>query len=423
MILKGSQRGSAVEMGNHLLKAENEHVEVHELRGFMAEDVLGAMKEAEAVARGTRCRQHLFSVSFNPPENEDPSIQDFERAIESVETANGLNEQPRIIVFHEKEGRRHAHCVWSRIDADTMTARPLPFFKNKLRDISRDIYLEHGWRMPMGLIDSAARDPLNFSLPEWQKAKREGTDPRLLKALLQECMAASDSGAAFVQSLKERGLELAQGDRRGFVVVDYQGDVHSLTRALGVNSKALTVRLGEFTSLQSVADAKAYVADRMTNALKRHIADARGSFAQKAKAQDETKRILVAKQRSERSALKERQLLERQQANAVRAARLPRGLKALWWRLTGDYRKVRTANEHEALQHQKQQRQESERTIKSHLGDRRALQEAVVALRKEQAQRLAELRRDIGRFVGLARAPDALRSPHRTNNLGLKLDR
>lgn len=182
MILKGSQRGSAMELGQHLLKAENEHVELHELRGFVSESVLGAMKEIQAVSRGTRCRQPLFSVSFNPPDTESVSIAAFEKAIEAVETANGLNGQPRIVVFHEKEGRRHAHCVWSRIDADTMTARPLPFFKNKLREVSKGLYLEHGWRMPMGLIDSSQRDPLNFNLAEWQQAKREGNDPRALQS-------------------------------------------------------------------------------------------------------------------------------------------------------------------------------------------------------------------------------------------------
>ena len=139
MILKGSQRGAAIELGHHLLKAENEHVELHEVRGFMANDVLGAMKEAQAVAQGTKCRQHLFSVSFNPPQSEDVSVATFEKAIERVETENGLDGQPRIVVFHEKEGRRHAHCVWSRIDAETMTARPLPFFKNRLREVSKDL--------------------------------------------------------------------------------------------------------------------------------------------------------------------------------------------------------------------------------------------------------------------------------------------
>ncbi|MGX1690737.1 hypothetical protein [Brevundimonas naejangsanensis] len=54
MILKGSQRGGEMAMGRHLLKPENEHVEVHEVSGFIASDVLGAMKEVQALkaARG-----------------------------------------------------------------------------------------------------------------------------------------------------------------------------------------------------------------------------------------------------------------------------------------------------------------------------------------------------------------------------------
>lgn len=43
MILKGSQRGGAKQLGLHLLKtAENEHVEIHDVRGFMTDDVVGA---------------------------------------------------------------------------------------------------------------------------------------------------------------------------------------------------------------------------------------------------------------------------------------------------------------------------------------------------------------------------------------------
>jgi hypothetical protein len=423
MILKGSQRGSAIEMGNHLLKAENEHVEVHDLRGFMAEDVLGAMKEAEAISRGTRCRQHLFSVSFNPPEHENPSIEDFERAIESVESANGLDGQPRVIVFHEKEGRRHAHCVWSRIDADTMTARPLPFFKNKLREISKELYLEHGWRMPMGLIDSAARDPLNFSLAEWQQAKRQGSDPRALKAVLQECWAASDSASAFEQSLKERGLHLAQGDRRNFVAVDFQGEVHSLTRALGLKGKAVAARLGDGSNLTPVASVQANVAARMTGSIKRHIADARAQFEERSKAQANAKRAMVTQQRADRFALKERQRLEWQQATKTRAARMPRGLKALWWRLTGDYRKVRSANELEAGEQQKRQRAERERMIAAQLDDRRTLQWAVKTLRSEQAARLNELRRDVGRFLRISKDQFATRERAAGVGLELKLER
>ena len=38
MILVGNQRGRAKNLAQHLLKEENEHVEVHELRGFASEN-------------------------------------------------------------------------------------------------------------------------------------------------------------------------------------------------------------------------------------------------------------------------------------------------------------------------------------------------------------------------------------------------
>lgn len=49
---------------------DNEHVHVHELRGFVADDLNGAFQEAYAVSRGTKAKQYLFSVSVNPPPNE-----------------------------------------------------------------------------------------------------------------------------------------------------------------------------------------------------------------------------------------------------------------------------------------------------------------------------------------------------------------
>ena len=102
MILKASQRGGAKQLGLHLLKTvENEHVEVHELRGFVSNDIVGALKEAYAVSRGTRCKQFLFSVSLNPPESENVSIEVFEDAARRIEEKTGLSGHPRVIVFHK----------------------------------------------------------------------------------------------------------------------------------------------------------------------------------------------------------------------------------------------------------------------------------------------------------------------------------
>ncbi len=42
MILNGNQRGGAKDLALHLMKTANECVEIHELRGFMSSDLMGA---------------------------------------------------------------------------------------------------------------------------------------------------------------------------------------------------------------------------------------------------------------------------------------------------------------------------------------------------------------------------------------------
>ena len=173
MILKGSQRGGAVQLAHHLMNTrDNDRVAVHDVRGFMADHLLGAFKEAYAVAKGTRCTQYLFSLSLNPPEKARVSIAEFEAAIRNIEQKLTLQNHPRAIVFHEKEGRRHAHVVWSRINPMTLKAQRMSHFKTKLRDISRALYLEHGWKLPDGYVDEERRDPLNYGLTEYHQAKR-----------------------------------------------------------------------------------------------------------------------------------------------------------------------------------------------------------------------------------------------------------
>ena len=179
MILKASQRGGGKQLGLHLMKKEdNEHIELHEIRGFVSDDIVGALKEAHAVSLDTKCKQFLFSVSLSPPPEERVPVETFESAIQRIEQRTGLEGHPRIVVFHEKEGRRHAHAVWSRIDAEAMTAKNLPFFKTKLRDLARELYLENDWKMPRGLMNSREADPRNFTLKEWQQSKRMGRDAR-----------------------------------------------------------------------------------------------------------------------------------------------------------------------------------------------------------------------------------------------------
>ncbi len=132
-------------------------------------------------------------------------IADFEAAIARVEEQLGLSAQPRAIVFHEKEGRRHAHAVWSRIDMEKMKAVQMSFDHEKLKSLSRELFLEHGWKIPRGLVNSEERNPKNFTHAEWQQAKRIGKDPRAIRTDIQDAWAISDSKAAFRHAMAECG--------------------------------------------------------------------------------------------------------------------------------------------------------------------------------------------------------------------------
>lgn len=237
MILNGNQRAGARDLALHLLEDENDHVTLHQIRGSASADLMGAFREAQAISKGTRCRQYLFSLSLNPPEQERVSVAAFEEAIDQVERKLGLSGQPRAIVFHEKNGRRHAHAVWSRIDPKAVKAIPLAHSHRKLREVSKALYREHGWEMPKGLVDRSARDPKNFSLSEWQQAQRVGKDPRRIKSDLQDAWALSDSKPALNHALQERGYVLARGDRRGYVAVDRDGEIYALPNGWGARPK------------------------------------------------------------------------------------------------------------------------------------------------------------------------------------------
>lgn len=422
MILKGSQRGGGQNLAVHLMKLDdNEHMELHELRGFTADDLKGAFKEAEATSLGTKCSQYLFSLSLSPPEDARPGVSDFEDAIERIEERLGLEGQPRVVVFHEKEGRRHAHCVWSRIDADTMTARQLSFFKTKLMGISRDLYLEHGWKMPGGIERAGNRNPTNFTLAEWQQAKRSGLDPRWLKETVQSCWNRSDGMRAFQGALESHSLLLAKGDRRGFVVLDHNGEVHALARQLDVKTKDIGARLGSPDALPSVDTAKATMAKRMTPALRAHVAEARGQFAKRSQKLGEYKSEMTTLHRDERVKLQDRHKLEWAVETRQRTARLPKGLRGIWHRITGQYQKVRAANEAEALATKLRHQAERDGLIARQLDQRAVLQVKFKELRQQQAALLLTLRRDLARLTEFTREADRSRSLG--GSLGLRRER
>lgn len=383
MILKGSQRSGGMQLAKHLLNMkDNDHVTVHEVSGFVSDDLHSAFKEAYAVSRGTRCKQFLFSLSLSPPERETVPVSVFEKAITEIEERLGLAGQPRAIVFHEKEGRRHAHCVWSRIDIETMTAINLSHYKLKLKDISRQLYIENDWRMPNGLANSVEANPLNFSRAQWQQAKRIKSDPRTIKTAFQDCWAMSDSLPAFRNALEARGYYLAQGDRRCFVAVDWRGEIYAISRWTGIRTREVKAKLGSPDALPSVVETQKTIAERMEQKLLRFTSEIKQEFEQAQEGLQGKRQALVLRQRAERQRLaekhRERAVVEAKQ----RAEKFRKGLAGLWDWVRGKRAEIREANETELASCQMRDRNEHEQLVNRHLEERRDLQQQIRNLRQ-----------------------------------------
>lgn len=417
MILKASQRSGGKQLGLHLLNAEqNEHVEVAEVRGFMSESVVGAFKEAQALASGTRCKQYLFSVSLNPPEIENVRPEVFEGAIAKIEEKLGLTGQPRVVVFHEKEGRRHAHCVWSRVDAETMTAKQLSFYKTKLREVSKELYLENGWKMPAGLMDSKARDPRNFTLSEWQQAKRVGLNANDLRGMVQECWAVSDSRNGFAKALEERGLYLAKGDRRGHVAVSYEGEVSAISRLIDKKAKEVTAKLGRPDDLPSVEQTLARIGNEIAPRLSRFITEAKRIAANAMKPLLEKRDAMQRAHDGERKRLDAGQKQRWEAETKERAGRLRGGVMGLWDRVTGDYQKTKRQNEIEAHWGLQRDREQRQALVAAQLAERQRLQQQIGETRTRHAEQILALHKQAANYR-------LMRDDHRTQDVRREFNR
>ncbi|PCJ99995.1 MAG: relaxase [Zetaproteobacteria bacterium] len=396
MILKGNQRAGGRQMALHLMNGEqNEHVTLHEVSGFIASDILGALNEAYALSQATQCRQFMYSLSLNPPQDEEVSISSFEDAINRAEKKLGLENQPRVIVFHEKEGRRHAHCVWSRIDIENMKAINIAFPKRKLQTIAKSLYLEHGWKMPEGFKDKSKKNPLNFTRDEWQQAARVGRKPHNIKRELQESWAVSDNKQGFENALRESGYYLARGDRRGYVAVDIHGEVYSLSRQLGVKTKELNTRLGKTETLPSVCETKNKISNQLSGLFTRYSDELKTQHKKDMKPLLHKKQEMTTDHRIDRAQLNTIQQEHWHSAELKRAARIRKGFKGLWDKLNGRYWKTRKQNERETWQAHKRDQKQREELIHKQLNERQNLQVQINLLRQNQDTERKDLIRDL----------------------------
>ncbi len=197
--------------------------------------------------------------------------------------------------------------------------------------------MEHGRKIPLGIIDREDRNPLNFSREEWQQAPRADLNPKDIKRTFQESWAISDSRNTFAGALLSKGFVLARGDRRGYVAVDYRGEVYAVARYAGVKTKDVRKRLGDPQTLPSIEQAKDQIGSDVTKRLQQHLTHAQASKQKRSAAFEFKRQRLVEGQRKERQSMDESHRKRWDAETKERSQRLTKGLMGIWHWLTGKY--------------------------------------------------------------------------------------
>lgn len=261
MILKGSSRAGAIDLALHLSnEIDNEKVTIHSIRGASSNDLYDAFREWELICSQTKATKPFYSLSINPdPAQRDWTDKEWNRAIEAAEAKLNLTGQPRAIVFHQKVGesdgelRTHCHVVWSRIDGRTLKAVHMGNDRYKLKACAKELAKEFG--LELRYEERSKSEAYDHALSQGRNRDPETAKTR--KAKITKLWNEDSEPKAFDAAMRKAGYVIAQGDRRAFVVVDREGQVHSLARQItGVRVKQVKERLGNPDSYPNVATAK-----------------------------------------------------------------------------------------------------------------------------------------------------------------------
>ena len=146
----------------------------------------------------------------------------------------------------------------------------------------------------------------------------------------------------------------------------------------------------------------------MTEQVRRYIEDARVAHKREFASLAFKRADLVQSQRDERAKLEEFQRKRHIAETNQRAARLSRGVRGIWDRLTGRYGKIRRENEREAFEAYRRDQSEKQALVERQLGARQILVKEVRRVRGIHSEEMARLHEDVAFFMRLGEreAPD-----------------
>ncbi len=219
--------------------------DIHRAAAFMAwtDQNREAFRPEGASAAGrpaTAGNVYHYSLSWAP--DEKPTREQQEAAALASLERLGMQGHQFYIVGHNDEPHTHVHIVVNLVDHNTGRIADIHRDHDKLDRWANDYEREHGIKCEAraAKFDALEQGALAYPAPSLDK-QRSRAD---IAQSASRAYESSDSGTSFMAALEAQGLTIAQGSKRGFVVVDERGEVYALARLIdGAKTKDITARL------------------------------------------------------------------------------------------------------------------------------------------------------------------------------------
>lgn len=288
MIVKIVLRGNSKDMADYALKKgkweenDNESSRIMAITncGFCGTDVelvykaFDAMDKTASRAKHGMPTDHLVHFTMRCADGESEKLTEeirmdmfniFLKMHNLEEHQNVLWEDTKKLTETKKLDDHWHGCV-CRVHPETLIVNDMAFFKRKNCAVSRIIERKYGLQV---VIDPFVEMGLEErgNVPDWAWKREHQKNPNIIAEELCILWEGSRNGGEFVIALEEEGYLLTKGDIVGkdgrpvFVVIDNEGNMHSLGKCL--NPLGLTAdQRSEFmkdidvNGLYSVADGK-----------------------------------------------------------------------------------------------------------------------------------------------------------------------
>lgn len=243
MIVKGQAVKGAKRLATHLLKTENEVVNILHVDGIDSslspEALRQSLIDMEDLGKitNTQTGRVLYHANIDPRKHERLTPDQYIKSADMLMDKLGLSDQPCILVEHVKNGRQHAHLVVQLTDMERGTVKQLHNNFYKQTALARELEREFGLE-----ITPQRKTGNSYDMTEAQQIKKQGKSVKEYRSFLSDSYQKAKNGKEFRKSLRQQGYVIAKGDRRGLIVLGKDGSPRSLTRDLKSTAKSTDIK-------------------------------------------------------------------------------------------------------------------------------------------------------------------------------------